>query len=127
MENIYQEVKKPQNPQILYSGKKQNSKKQNSTRCKEWPEYFYQRITKFCCNRCKWFAKYTKSLHLLLKSRWFSKITSWLSRGRLSSGVFFLCSSFTGIKGLKNFGGWGENALKGLAIKAWEFSATTPR
>lgn len=31
--------------------------------------------------------------------------TSWLRRGLASRAIFFLCSSFTGIRGLKNFGG----------------------
>lgn len=45
-------------------------------------------------------------------------LTSWLRRGLASRAILFLCSSFTGIRGLKNFGGWGENALKGLTVKA---------
>lgn len=28
---------------------------------------------------------------------------------------------------MKNLGGWGENALKGLVIKAWEFSDKIPK
>ena len=52
--------------------------------------------------------------------------TSWLRRGLASSAILFLCSSFTGIRGLKNFGGWGENALKGLTVKAWGFSDVQP-
>lgn len=52
--------------------------------------------------------------------------TSWLRRGLASRAILFLCSSFTGIRGLKNFGGWGENALKGLTVKAWGFSDGQP-
>lgn len=52
--------------------------------------------------------------------------TSWLRSGLASRAILFLCSSFTGIRGLKNFGGWGENALKGLTVKAWGFSGGQP-
>lgn len=52
--------------------------------------------------------------------------TSWPRRGLASTAILFLCSSFTGIRGLKNFGGWGENALKGLTAKAWGVSGAQP-
>lgn len=45
---------------------------------------------------------HSKQCHTVERSRTF---TSWLRRGLASRANLFLCSSFTGMRGLKNFGG----------------------
>lgn len=60
-----------------------------------------------------------------LNITFFQLPTSLLSRGRVSREIL-LFSSFTGIKGLKNLGGCGENALNGLIVVGYGLSGTQP-